>query len=167
MNNGIKKQSISEKYINMEYYSIFMKLDEKDHKILEILKTNSNWGTNQISKKTKIPITTVHNRIKKLKDLEIIKNFTININHEKLGKSIKAHILITANQNKSHPQEQIAKKISKIKDVISVDIVTGTTDILATIKTNSINTLNEIVTHKIRNIEGVDKTQTIIVLKEI
>lgn len=144
-----------------------MKLDEKDYKILEVLKNHSNWGTNQISKKTKVPITTVHNRIKKLKGLGIIKNFTINIDYEKLGKPIKAYVLITANQDKTHTQEKIAQKIKSVENVISADIVTGTTDILATIKTNSINTLNEIITHKIRNIEGVDKTQTVIVLKEI
>ena len=144
-----------------------MKLDEKDNKILQILKEHSNWGTNQISKKTRVPITTVHNRIKKLKELGIIKNFTINLDYEKLGKSIKAHILITVNQTKSNQQEDIAKKIKQIEDVNSIDIVTGTTDLIATIKTNSINELNEIITKKIRNIEGVDKTQTIISLKEI
>jgi DNA-binding Lrp family transcriptional regulator len=144
-----------------------MNLDEKDKKILHVLKEHSNWGTNQISKKTKIPITTVHNRIKKLKETGVIKNFTINIDYEKLGKPIKANILITANQSKSNQQEDIAKKIKEIEDVVSIDIVTGTTDLIATIKTDSIHSLNEIITNKIRNIEGVDKTQTIIVLKEI
>lgn len=144
-----------------------MKLDEKDWKILETLKANSNWGTNKISKKTRIPITTIHNRIKKLKELGIIKNFTVNIDCKKLGKLIKAHILITVYQDKNHSQEKIAEKIKTIEDVISVDIVTGATDLMATIKTNSIDSLNEIITKKIRNIEGVDKTQTVITLKEI
>ena len=41
-------------------------LDKSDIKIIEILKENSKLSTQQISKKTAIPITTVHYRIKKL-----------------------------------------------------------------------------------------------------
>ena len=40
-------------------------MDEKDEKILRLLKENSKSTTQQIAKKTLIPITTVHNRIKK------------------------------------------------------------------------------------------------------
>ncbi|MDP3966283.1 MAG: Lrp/AsnC family transcriptional regulator [archaeon] len=144
-----------------------MKLDEKDKRVILILKEDSSLTVSQISKKSKIPITTVHNRIKRLKENGIIKNYTINLDHEKIGKPIKSYILVTVNQNKSHPQEEIAEKISKIEDVISTDIVTGQTDILSVVKTDSIKNLNEIITHKIRNIEGVDKTQTIIVLNEM
>ena len=47
-------------------------LDDKDKKIIEILKENSRLSTQQISKKTLIPITTVHHRIKKLEKEKII-----------------------------------------------------------------------------------------------
>ena len=144
-----------------------MQLDKKDKKIIETLKEHGNWGTNQISKKTKVPITTVHNRIKKLNKEEIIKKYNIKLNNKKIGKSVKAHILITVNQNKNLPQEQTAKKVKQIEDITSVDIVTGETDMIATIQTESIDRLNEIITKEIRNIEGIDKTKTIIVLNEI
>jgi len=144
-----------------------MELDEKDKKILILLKENSSLTVNQISKKTKVPITTVHNRIKKLKETGIIKNYTINLDYEKIGKPIKSYVLITVNQDKTHPQEKIAKKIKEIEDILSVDIITGTNDLISIVKTDSIKNLNEIITQKIRNIEGVDKTQTIIVLNEI
>ena len=46
-------------------------VDDKDRKILDLLENNSKLTTNQLSKKTAIPITTIHNRIKKLeKDLQ-------------------------------------------------------------------------------------------------
>ena len=38
-------------------------------KILEVLRENSKLSTQQIAKKTGLPVTTVHNRIKKLKKL--------------------------------------------------------------------------------------------------
>ena len=58
-------------------------MDDKDEQILQILKENSKLSTHQISKKTRIPITTVHNRIKKLKKEEIIKKYSIIIDKKK------------------------------------------------------------------------------------
>ena len=143
-----------------------MQLDEKEQKILELLKQNSKLTTSQISKKTRIPITTVHNRIKKLEKLGIIKNYTLNLDFEKIEKPIKAFIFVSANQKKSS-QEDIGSQIKNIPEIEFVDIVTGTTDIIVQARTKTINELNELITHKLRNISGVDKTETMIVLKEI
>jgi len=72
-------------------------IDNKDLKILELLKLNARFTTKQISKKTLLPITTVHNRIKKLENLGVIKNYSVVIDHKKLGKSISAYILMNIN----------------------------------------------------------------------
>jgi len=44
-----------------------LKVDDKDIKIIDLLKENSAYTTREIAKKTLLPVTTVHNRIKKLK----------------------------------------------------------------------------------------------------
>jgi len=147
-----------------------MQLDEKDKKILSILKTNAELTSSQISKKTAIPITTVHNRIKKLKQNGIIKNFTVNIDYEKLGKQLAAYILITINQSilgKKISQHNIGKKLKAMDEVESTDIVAGGTDMIIKVRSESMSKLNEFITEKLRNIEGIDKTQTLMVLEEI
>lgn len=148
-----------------------MKLDEKDLRIIRYLKEHADAHINKISKETRIPITTIHNRERKLSKEGIIKNYTIKLDYTKLGKPIKAYILITVNQNvskrKKGSQEEIGKLIKKIEGVESVDIVTGTTDMLVEVRSTSIEDLNDIVTKKIRSIEEIDKTQTMLVLKEV
>src|SRR3989344_93596 len=108
---------ITKNYINNGKLFHLMKLDEKDNKILEILKQNSKLTTQQISKRLRIPITTIHNRIKKLEKEEIIKNYTVNLNYKKLNLSVIAYILITINYNiPGHKiqQEEIAREIKKL-----------------------------------------------------
>ena len=154
----------------MEYFSIYMKLDEKDLKVLNILKKNAELTSSQISKKTGIPITTVHNRIKKLKQSGIIKNYTVNIDFEKIGKQLTAYILITVNQSmlgKKISQHDIGKKLKLFGEVESADIVAGGTDMIIKVRSESMPKLNEFITEKLRNIEGIDKTQTLMVLEEI
>jgi len=115
-----------------------------------------------------MPITTIHNRIKKLEKLGIIGGYTLKLDYNKLGKPINAHILVTVTYNlpsgKKIQQEDVAKEIRKLEGVERVDIVTGITDIIVDVRMETIEELNDFVIKKLRNVEGVDKTQTIIVL---
>ena len=153
----------------MEIFSIYMKLDEKDTQILTVLENNAKLTTSQISKLTRIPITTIHNRIKKLEKERIIKNYTLNLDYEKLNKPLKAYILVSVIplSHKKISQEDIGKKIKSFEDVNSVDIVTGATDILVQVRATNMKELNKFITNRLRNIEGIDKTQTMMVLEEL
>ena len=146
-------------------------LDEKDLKILEVLKKDSSLSTQKIAKKTLIPITTVHNRIKKLEKEKIIIRYTVDMDRKKLGKNIFAHILVNVDnrylKNKNMTQEDLSKKIKKYDIVDGVSIVTGTSDIMVKISVKDIDELNAFLMKNLRDIEGVEKTTTMIVLKEI
>jgi DNA-binding Lrp family transcriptional regulator len=48
-----------------------------------MLKNESNCTTRKIAKQTLLPITTIHNRIKKLNKEKIIKRYTIDIDNNK------------------------------------------------------------------------------------
>jgi len=144
-------------------------IDEKDKKILEILQENSSLSSYKISKKTLIPVTTVNNRIKKLKKLGVIKKFTVDIDKSKLGFSLVAYILLTVSL------EELKQEGMKIKDLMriiknnplveSVDNVTGDIDIVVKMQVRDINELNDYVANTLSYYNGVEKTRTALVLK--
>ena len=145
-------------------------VDNKDRKIIEELVRNSRQTTSQLSKKLNIPITTVHNRIKKLIKTGVIINYTINLNHNLLGRPVPAYIGITINYaapGKRINQTDIANELKKIEGVYEVYILTGGSDLLVKALVKDITELNTLVTEKLRNVAGVDKTQTSIILKEV
>lgn len=146
-----------------------MKLDETDLALLEQLQKDSNLSIKQISKILKKPITTVHHRIKKLEREGIIKQYTLKLDHDKLGKSVLSYILITVNylHDRKISQRGICDKISRNKEVEEISIITGEKDIILKVRVSSISQLNNFITHYLRNIEGIDKTQTMVVLEEI
>jgi DNA-binding Lrp family transcriptional regulator len=145
-------------------------LDDKDFKILEVLKENSKLSTQQISKKTLIPITTIHHRIKKLEKQGIIKGYTVLLDNKKLDKGLSAYILITVDYNilkqKKTTQHDLAKKLINLKQVEKSEVVAGGTDIIIKVRVKDIDEMDNFVTKDIRNIEGIEKTQTMIVLHE-
>jgi len=143
-------------------------LDDKDKKILEILEDNADYTTRQIAKKTLLPITTVHNRIRKLKKEKIIKKFTIKLDYKKIEKDFVAYILISANllllKQKKRTQYDLAKEIRKLPFVERVDIVSGGTDLVAVIRVKNVEEFDKVLLGKLQLIEGIDKTQSLIVI---
>lgn len=145
-------------------------LDKKDLEIFRILKENADLTTQQISRKTGIPITTVHNRIKKMEDRGVIERYTIVPNYKKLGKKITAFILVNIEYprtEKKFSQESVAEEISKYGQVEEVSIITGENDIILKVRMENVDELNQFLTQTLREIEGVDKTETMVVLNEL
>ena len=146
------------------------KIDEKDQKIIEILQEHGDYTTRQIAKKTLLPITTIHHRIKKLKRERIIKRFTIDLDHAKLDKSFVVYILISVDlqllKQKSKTQHDIAKEIKKFAFIERVDIVSGGTDLVAIVRVKDVQEFEKILLGKIQLVEGTAKTQSLIVIHE-
>ena len=144
-------------------------IDEKDRKILDILQENSSLSSYKISKITLIPVTTVNNRIKKLKKLGVIKKFTVDIDKSKLGFSLAAYIFLTVSL------EELKQEGMKIKDLMriirnnplveSTDNITGDIDVVVKMHVRDINELNDYVANTLSYYNGVEKTKTALVLK--
>ena len=141
-------------------------IDEKDRKILEILKEHGDYTTRQIAKKTLIPITTVNNRIRKLKSECIIKKFTIEPDYKKIGKGLLVYLMIKVNvsllKQKKKSQYDIVKNLNKFEFVERADIVSGGTDIVAIIRVKDVEEFDKALLGKIQNIEGIENTQSLI-----
>ncbi len=144
------------------------KLDDKDWKIVEILKEHGDYTVRQITKKTLLPPTTIHNRIRKLREEKIIQKFTIELDYSKIEKNFVAYILISANlpvlKQKKKTQYDLAEEIRKFYFVERVDIVAGGTDLVVIIRVKDVEEFDKILLGKLQLVEGIEKTQSLIVI---
>jgi Lrp/AsnC family leucine-responsive transcriptional regulator len=141
-----------------------MKLDDKDMDILSLLKKNAKSTTQQISRELNIPITTVHNRIKKLESSGIIEKYTIILNHKKLGKTISARLMIRV--TKLADQFKICNEVLNLESVEKVYQITGDYDIVASVRVNDIEALHSLIMTQLRTMPEIRNTNATIVLKE-
>ena len=113
----------------------------------------------------------MHNRIKKLQKEGIIKRYTVELDNKKIGKNIAAYIHITVDyrllKEIKMSQHELAKKLKQHEFVEEAAMVTGGTDIIIKVRVTDIDELDNFVTKRLRNIDGIEKTQTMIVLNEI
>ena len=146
-------------------------MDEKDEKILKLLRENSKLTSQQVSKKILMPITTVHNRVKKLEKEGIIKKYTLELDNKKVGKAIAAYVQIIVDykvlKEKKMPQHELAMKLKQHESVEEAAMVTGGTDILIKVRVKNVDELDNFITKYLRNIDGIEKTQTMVILNEI
>ncbi|MBI2134107.1 Lrp/AsnC family transcriptional regulator [Candidatus Woesearchaeota archaeon] len=143
-------------------------LDDKDHAIMKALKENAKLSTQQLSKKTKIPIATVHNRIKKLESSGIIRGYTTLLNEELTGTIISfvfISVMYHLPDGKVIDQEGLASKVKKSELVEESYVVTGSRDLIVKVRTKNIGQLNDFIIKYLRTIPGIERTETAVVLK--
>ncbi|MEM0231062.1 MAG: Lrp/AsnC family transcriptional regulator [Candidatus Woesearchaeota archaeon] len=145
-----------------------MQIDEKDFKILAVLEREARAGLREIARKTRMPITTVHHRIKNLEEAGIIKGYSAVLDYEKLGFGVLAYVLVNIGSARESghliDQEKIAEKIRALENVSEVSIITGEKDMIIKVRTKNISQLNNFILKKLRSIEGVEKVVTMIAL---
>ncbi len=143
-------------------------IDEKDQKILELLQEHGDYATRQIAKHTLLPITTIHNRIKKLKHEGIIKKFTVELDYNMIDKGLLVYVLISVDlqllKQKKKTQYDVAKDLRKFYFVEKADIVSGGTDLVVTVRVKDVEELDQVLLKKLQLVEGIEKTQSLIVI---
>ena len=135
-------------------------IDKKDQMILNELKKNSRNSTKNIAKNIQIPRVTVHDRIQKLKEKGIIKKFSTSIDYKKIGLSTEVFIFVSFLPNTDISQRELAKRISKIKSISEVHIISGEYDLLIKARGESLEKIGKLVVDKLRKLKGVGRTLT-------
>ncbi len=134
-------------------------MDEVDREIIRLLKEDGRAGYGDIGSKVGLSEGAVRKRIKTLTDLGVIRKFTIKIG---LAEGAEAIALIATSP--SFPTQEVSKRIMAIPNVETIYEVTGEYDIIAVIGGLSIAEVNECI-EKIRRVDGVVKSNTMIVLR--
>jgi DNA-binding Lrp family transcriptional regulator len=144
------------------------RLDDKDRSILEILQENGDYTTRQIAKRTLLPITTVHNRIQKLKKDGIIKRFTIEVDHSAIDKGFMVYLLVSVNIEKirelKKTQHDIARELRGFYFIEKVNVVAGGTDIVCVVRVKDVKEYDKVLLTKIQQIEGIKETKSMVAI---
>ena len=139
------------------------KLDDVDHKILDLLIDNSRIPFTDIAKKLLISAGTVHVRIKKMEEFGIIQGSSLALDYKKLGYTFIAYIGIFL--EKTHLTNFVLDKLKSIPYVTVAHITTGRFNIFCKIRSKNTNHAKEII-FMIDDIDGVSRTETMISLEE-
>ncbi len=136
--------------------------DSLDLRILNVLRDDATIGYNEISKKVKSPPTTVFQRVKRMKDREIIKKIVPLIDHERLDYKLTAFVGVSILDIKE--LDRIAKELSKFDEVLDVHHTSGDTDLFLKVKVKDNGELKDFEVEKVGSIKGIKSLSTLLSL---
>jgi DNA-binding Lrp family transcriptional regulator len=113
------------------------------------------------------PSATIHYNIKKLEEEGAIKTYKAAFNYKKIGEGFCAFVLVALSPDEYGDPERIAANLAKQKEVESVDIVAGEWELILKVRTKDQDEYFDVVKNVISKEKGIEKSVSIISLKEI
>jgi DNA-binding Lrp family transcriptional regulator len=129
-------------------------MDKKNEKILELLKKDGRASYTQIAQELDVSEGTVRNRVQKMKENEVIERFTV----ETSGLGSEAVVMV-----KLETGRDIENVLAEFPKGIEIKEVAGEYDLILEIERESNPEINSVL-DEVRSIEGVDSTETFMVL---
>ncbi len=139
------------------------RIDELDQNILRMLFDDASISYETIAKKVGTSVGTIHNRIKRMKEENIIERIVPEVNAKKIGFDICALIDVRI---KGGHLEELQKKFSNHDNVCSIYDITGEYDTTFVAKFRNTDDLNKFV-KELAGQKYVLRTSTKLVLNVI
>ena len=139
-------------------------MDSIDMKILKCLKKNARLAASEISKEINLSVSAVIERIRKMENTGLIQGYTIDIDQKILGNNMVALMDVSL----KHPDYYggFVDLINENNCIASCYYQTGEFDFVLRIVTDTNEGLDKVY-RVIKGYEGVEKTETHIVLRTI
>ncbi len=135
-------------------------IDNIDKLLLQELVADSRQSLRSISRKIGIAVSTASSRLERLKESGMIKGFSAELDHEKMGYGLTAIITIRTRQAYT---EEVEKAIADMKNSTAVYSVAGSFDAIVIAKFKNRNEMRAFI-REILKIEKVQRTESHIVM---
>ena len=131
-----------------------MELQDKDRKIIDLLRDDARATIRDIAKRTSLRPSTVHQRMQKMEKEGVIEKFTVKLDNDKVGENFIVFVMIKTSKD----VDAGAFKDGRIREVFGV---TGGFDLMIKCKFRDIVDFNDFII-KFRKKEGIEATETLV-----
>jgi Lrp/AsnC family leucine-responsive transcriptional regulator len=139
-------------------------LDEVDRSILAILQQRSNIPNNALADEVGLTPGPCLRRVQRLKNIGVIRRFTIELDESLLGLEISAFVEITLSQHTKETASHFMKAVQSKQQVLSCHMVAGDCDFILQVVTSNLKEYRKLIWEDLHRIKGVQKIHSIMVL---
>ena len=140
-------------------------MDPVDVKILNMLQEDGRKPLSDIAKTVGLSAPSVSERIKKMSKEGIIRRYVAILDEKRVGKELTAFINVSISNPKHIPG--FDSKMQEIEDVLECHHVTGQYSYIVKVRVKNPSVLEDLISNKIRSVEGVTSTLTNVVLSSV
>lgn len=141
-----------------------LNLDKLDYQIIQEMMEDAEISYADLGKKLFVSGGTIHVRIKKLEELNVVKGKKLSVDLKALGYDVIAFIGVYL--EKSSLYDTVAKELKKIPQIVRLNYTTGNYSMFAEIVCKDIQELRYVLHDELQKIKGIERTETFISLEE-
>ena len=138
--------------------------DKKDLAILKLLQQNARITVKEISGKVHLSTTPVHERIKRMEESGVIKQYVTLVNHEKVKKGLMVICYVSLKQHGKNAGVKFIKTMQELNEVIECFSISGEFDFMLKVACEDMNTYYDFHVNKLSEIENVGHVQSVFVM---
>jgi DNA-binding Lrp family transcriptional regulator len=144
-----------------------MTLDSKDLAILGLLQKNARITVKEISEKIHLSTTPVHERIKRMEESGVIKQYATLVDHSRVGKGLMVICYVSLKQHSKNSGLKFIKTMNELNEVIECYSISGEFDFMLKVVCKDMNDYYDFHVNKLSSIENMGKVQSIFVMGTI
>jgi Lrp/AsnC family leucine-responsive transcriptional regulator len=138
--------------------------DKKDLAILKLLQQNARITVKEISSKVHLSTTPVHERIKRMEETGIIKQYATLVDNAKVKKGLMVICYVSLKQHGKNAGVKFIKAINDLNEVIECFSISGEFDFMLKVVCDDMNTYYDFHVNKLGEIENVGQVQSVFVM---
>ncbi len=138
--------------------------DKKDLAILKLLQENARITVKEISAKVHLSTTPVHERIKRMEETGIIRQYATLVNNSKVKKGLMVICYVSLKQHGKNAGVKFIKMIQDLNEVIECFSISGEFDFMLKVVCEDMNKYYDFHVNKLSEIENVGHVQSVFVM---
>ncbi|TAD84124.1 MAG: Lrp/AsnC family transcriptional regulator [Bacteroidetes bacterium] len=139
-------------------------LDAKDIAILKLLQANARATVKEISERVHLSSTPVHERIKRMEEQGVIKQYVTLLDAEKVKKGLTVICYLSLKQHSKEAGSQFIAQILTMPEVLECYNISGEFDFMLKIVAENMNAYYDFHVNKLGQIENIGQVQSIFVM---
>jgi Lrp/AsnC family transcriptional regulator, leucine-responsive regulatory protein len=139
-------------------------LDAKDLAILRLLQQNARITVKEISDKIHLSTTPVHERIKRMEDNGVIKQYATLVDHAKGKKGLMVICYVSLKQHSKNAGDKFIKTIHELNEVIECYNISGEFDFMLKVVAENMDAYYDFHVNKLSQAENMGKVQSVFVM---
>lgn len=139
-------------------------LDSKDLHILRLLQQNARVTVKEISEKMHLSTTPVHERIKRMEEAGVIKQYATLVDHTKVKKSLMAICYVSLKEHNKTAGSKFIKAILEMNEVTECYNISGEFDFMLKVMVENMDAYYDFHVNKLSQVENMGQLQSVFVM---
>jgi Lrp/AsnC family leucine-responsive transcriptional regulator len=139
-------------------------LDKTDLIILNLLQQNARVTVKEIAEKVHLSTTPVHERIKRLENTGVIKQYAALVDHSKVKKGLMVICYVSLKEHSKTAGTKFIKMIHALPEIIECYNISGEFDFMLKVVAENMDTYYDFHVNKLSQSENIGNVQSVFVM---